>query len=323
MTAIWIVRFIYWLQIVSIAQAAPQLTLERTEEPGPDGEMLPVLHVGLFGSISLPENSFFSVARVRIFDVTEPDVRLPVRSLMEGTTDSDGMFFWFFPFDVPNGTYQFHRLNLCSIALLGLHAPYSGGRRFEINVEFSDRADGHIYSHAVNTFFFIEDRPGYLELQDLFVKGESLAATLTDLFNSDGSQETMSAIASCVAEIHALDIQGLAESAYLSCLQSASSSSSLRRDKLSTLDLIARLLDLPVSLISELNDRHLRLTTMQELSDIEMLGLPDGLSPDELRDLLALEYRKWRGRATHSDRAISAEATARLEMIARVRATLS
>lgn len=322
LVVLWAVRALHRLNIIKTVQAMPELKLERREGFDPAGNSRTMLHVAFFGSLYLPEAADIVIARIHISDVTDPEVVLPVRSVLEGASDDDGMFFWAIPFDIPNGTYLFRRQELCSFDLGGLHAPYTGGRRFEVRIEFSDSMYGETHSTAVQTFYFVEDKPGYLELQEKFDRVERSEQSLVDLFMSIETEIPIADIEACIAELHQVGSYGIAESAYERCLQAARELAALTAAQRSALDRIGQLLLLPTELVAELNDRYLRLSMMKGVSDLESLGIPEGMANEELLDYLAAEYRKWRGRATHSDRAISAEATARLEMIARVRATL-
>jgi hypothetical protein len=85
---------------------------------------------------------------------------------------------------------------------------------------------------------------------------------------------------------------------------------------------VAERLDLPAGFVKEVHDRNLR-ANMYSSNDTEMLlGIPPGMSAGEKKEFLSSEYRKWRSRVTHSDAQVAAEASVRLQQIAKARAAL-
>lgn len=86
---------------------------------------------------------------------------------------------------------------------------------------------------------------------------------------------------------------------------------------------LASALSLDDDVVRELRDRNLRASMFEHAEDESILGMPSGLSDDERRSWLSAEYSKWRGRVSHSNPDVAAEATIRLERIAKLRTTLS
>lgn len=319
---LWIVRILNGLQIIRIKDGALSLVLERNVDVDADGNSATWLHLGLFGSLHLPESTEVALAKIRIVDVTDEAHPLPVRSLLHDAFDDAGMFYTEVNFDVPNGTYLFRRLEFLRIFLDGLHAPYQGGRTFEVHVQFTVPGSDVIYSESRKTFHFVEDRFGYLEIERLIEDANALEQRLGKLFAEHDGNATTEEIDACIQEIHNASLSGLSDAAYISCLHAANEPGALTPMKRRLLDHIAEQLHIPATLAAELQDRVLRITTIDGSTDLEALGVPADLTIDEQRSYLAVEYRKWRARATHTDPKIAAEATARLEMISRARAEL-
>jgi hypothetical protein len=86
---------------------------------------------------------------------------------------------------------------------------------------------------------------------------------------------------------------------------------------------LALALALDDNAVRELRERFIRSDMYIETSDADLLGMPAGMSLEAKRAWLSAEYAKWRGRASHSDSRIAAEATSRLERIARLRSSLA
>jgi hypothetical protein len=89
------------------------------------------------------------------------------------------------------------------------------------------------------------------------------------------------------------------------------------------LEKLASALDLDSDVVRELRDRNLRATMFEHAEDESILGMPSGLSDEQKRSWLSTEYGKWRGRASHSNPDVAAEATIRLERIAKLRTALN
>ena len=88
------------------------------------------------------------------------------------------------------------------------------------------------------------------------------------------------------------------------------------------LEKLASALDLDNDVVRELRDRNLRASMFEHAEDESILGMPSGLSDEEKRAWLSAEYGKWRGRVAHANPDVAAEATIRLERIAKLRTTL-
>jgi hypothetical protein len=88
------------------------------------------------------------------------------------------------------------------------------------------------------------------------------------------------------------------------------------------LEKLASALDLDSDVVRELRDRNLRASMFEHAEDEKILGMPSGLSDEEKRSWLSSEYGKWRGRVSHTNPDVAAEATIRLERIAKLRTTL-
>lgn len=88
------------------------------------------------------------------------------------------------------------------------------------------------------------------------------------------------------------------------------------------LEKLASALSLDDTVVRELRDRNLRASMFEHAEDENILGMPSGLSDEEKRAWLSTEYGKWRGRVSHSNPDVAAEATIRLERIAKLRTTL-
>jgi tellurite resistance protein len=74
--------------------------------------------------------------------------------------------------------------------------------------------------------------------------------------------------------------------------------------------------------VRELRERFIRSDMYADASDKSLLGMPAGMTLEAKRAWLSAEYAKWRGRVSHADPLIAAEATTRLERIARLRSSL-
>jgi tellurite resistance protein len=85
---------------------------------------------------------------------------------------------------------------------------------------------------------------------------------------------------------------------------------------------LSTVLGLDDNVVRDLRDRILRASMFQGAEDEVILGMPSGLDDASKRVWLSGEYGKWRGRVAHSNPDIAAEATMRLERIAKLRTTL-
>lgn len=88
------------------------------------------------------------------------------------------------------------------------------------------------------------------------------------------------------------------------------------------LEKLASALTLDADVVREVRDRNLRASMFEHAEDEQILGMPSGLSDQEKRAWLSSEYGKWRGRVSHANPDVAAEATIRLERIAKLRTTL-
>jgi len=110
--------------------------------------------------------------------------------------------------------------------------------------------------------------------------------------------------------------------AYELALRLATADGRATREELEMLKATAGRLGIPPEADRELRDRYFKLAMFEERKAQHVLDMPEGLSRQEQIDFLNREYRKWRGRATHPDPEMAAEATARLERIAAARRAL-
>ena len=92
--------------------------------------------------------------------------------------------------------------------------------------------------------------------------------------------------------------------------------------ELRVLQLIVKLLNIPPELDKELRDRHLRLHMFKETNLSQAIDVPLGMNPEEEKELLNKEYKKWRARVNHSDANVRQEAETRLSEITRRRKEL-
>ncbi len=85
---------------------------------------------------------------------------------------------------------------------------------------------------------------------------------------------------------------------------------------------LATALQLEDKTVRNLRDRILKASMFEGAEDETALGMPAGLDDDGKRAWLSAEYGKWRGRVAHANPEIAAEATTRLERIAKLRTAL-
>ncbi|MCS6897781.1 MAG: TerB family tellurite resistance protein [Nitrospira sp.] len=124
------------------------------------------------------------------------------------------------------------------------------------------------------------------------------------------------------AEMQADGDPTVAQVAYELCVRVVASDNKVHERERVALAYIARELNLPEQFVRETHERMLRISMYQDNSDEKILGIPDRLSDDQKREFLNKEYGKWKARVTHKDPKVAAEASMRLEIIARVRSKL-
>jgi uncharacterized tellurite resistance protein B-like protein len=111
--------------------------------------------------------------------------------------------------------------------------------------------------------------------------------------------------------------------AYELCVQVVAADKSVDPREQRALVLVAERLNLPGRYVQEIRDRHLRIAMYADAADDHLIGMPAGLSHDAKLEFLSSEYRRWRARVTHKDPGVAAEATLRLERIAKLRRRLT
>lgn len=117
--------------------------------------------------------------------------------------------------------------------------------------------------------------------------------------------------------------EAVIQAAYELAVQVVAADDSVDEREQQTLAQVAKRLKVPAGFVKEVHDRNLRANMFGE-GDVEaLLGMPDGLSIPEKEKFLADEYRRWRGRVTHDDPKVAAEAALRLNHIAKARAALA
>ena len=110
---------------------------------------------------------------------------------------------------------------------------------------------------------------------------------------------------------------------YELCVEVAAADEKIHQREEEALQFIAAQLNIPAEFAREAHDRNLRLHMYGEADGEAAIGMPTGLSHEEKIDFLNKEYTKWRGRATHKDPKVAAEASLRLERITKLRQQLT
>lgn len=320
---IWIIRRLSVTGKINLHMGTLALKLQSKQITDVDGISQSLLRIYIRGSLGLPERSTLAVATIRIMDVTDAGRPLPVRSLLPNYCDDNEMFYTVVHFDIPNGSFQLGSVDLVHFILNGLHAPYQGARTFDVRVRFSDGVGSVVYTEAHETLQFMEERLGYVELDQLYEQARTTAQRLADLMTVINGTTDISEIDACLDTLLAIDLNGLRESVYEQCVVAVATLSHYTQTHRVLLEHIAQRLELPIDLVTQFNDRHLRMSKMEMATDEDATGLPSDLSVEQQLEYLAAEYRKWRARAMHADPAIAAEATARMDAIARARAALT
>lgn len=93
----------------------------------------------------------------------------------------------------------------------------------------------------------------------------------------------------------------------------------IKKEEDQILATIASALQLDDDTVRSIRERVIRIEMFEDAGDEVILGMPPGLSHKEKLKWLTDDYNRWRGRVSHQDPAIVAEATSRLERIARLR----
>ncbi len=185
-------------------------------------------------------------------------------------------------------------------------------------------ADGHIdeREHTIIRRFFSER---FADLDDAAERRkkvtEALQETLTVLQARRLDAKTL--IGKLCHELQSGGETNVAQAAYELCVQVVAADEAVDPREQEALDFIAKSLALPPRFVREIHDRNLRLSMYDDAEDEALVGMPAGLPLDKKIQFLNEEFRKWRSRATNKDPQIAAEATLRLERIAKLRRQLS
>jgi len=150
---------------------------------------------------------------------------------------------------------------------------------------------------------------------------EALQETLVEL--KEDLEDPSEMIARLCRELAEDGDEAAIQTAYELCVQVVAADETVDMREQGALAYIAERLDLPDEFVRETHERSLRIAMYDEVDDEQLIGMPSGLSDDEKREFLNKEYRKWRGRVTHKDPAVAAEATLRIERIRKLRRKLS
>lgn len=185
-------------------------------------------------------------------------------------------------------------------------------------------SDGHLDHAEVGTIknFFTARYEGQEDAEELKSGASNTLRTTLQRLQSDPASAGLLIDSACeqLASEHAF---GMRQQAYELCVQVVASDGRIDPAEQTALVKVASRLQLPDEFVREAHDRFIRISMFDGASDEVVIGMPIDLSEEEKLDFLTSEYRKWRKRATHSDSEIVAEATERLERIARLRRRLT
>ncbi len=184
-------------------------------------------------------------------------------------------------------------------------------------------ADGTIADVEIRSImaFFTDRYTDSQEAQQISAAVDAEIRTVLDRLRS-GKSDTLTEIAHHVDQLNAYASEPAKQAAYELCLMVVTVDEELATEEQSRLQELAQQLQLSSTFVKEVNDRYIRVTMYTESADASAVGMPAGLDREQQKTYLAEEYRKWRGRTTHKDAAIAAEAAIRLEKIAQLRAKL-
>lgn len=183
--------------------------------------------------------------------------------------------------------------------------------------------DGEIADSEVSviTSFFQKRYAGSSEVEEVATSVREQITSTIEMLRTDHVAANVE-VKRITAELRERNDEQLFQTAYELCLSVATADDVLQSAEQDRLAELAQLLDLSPQFVKEVNDRYIRVTMYTESADASAVGMPPGLDREQQKAYLAEEYRKWRGRTTHKDAAIAAEAAIRLEKIAQLRAKL-
>lgn len=181
-----------------------------------------------------------------------------------------------------------------------------------------DVADAEV--HVINHFF--SDR--YADTSDAQHIAQGVAAEIKVVLErmKNNASDAAAEIARHVAFLKEHADESALQVAYELCLTVITADDVLAAAELERLNELSQQLGLSSDFVKEVNDRYLRVSMYQTDADADAVGMPAGLDREQQKAYLAEEYRKWRGRTTHKDPTIAAEASMRLEKIAHLRSRL-
>lgn len=215
--------------------------------------------------------------------------------------------------------YQEHKIGYAEIRD---HVKNSESAIAGLAVAFA-AADGDVADVEVNVVkHFFSDR--YADTSDAqhIAQGvnDEIDAVLQRMKNN--TSDAAAEIARHVAFLREHADESALQVAYELCLTVITADGILAAAELERLNELSQELRLSSQFVKETNDRYIRVSMYQSSADADAVGMPAGLDREQQKTYLAEEYRKWRGRATHADPTIAAEASMRLERIAHLRAQL-
>lgn len=150
---------------------------------------------------------------------------------------------------------------------------------------------------------------------------DTLRETMEDL-QGDGDSASRQLPEHCAA-LRALDSEEACQAAYELCTEIAAADGEVVGEELASLETMAQRLGLAPELAKEMHERHFRTSMFADQGDEALLEMPPDLTREEKIKFLNREYKKWRGRVTHKDLQIAADAELRIQVITRLRDRLS
>ena len=142
---------------------------------------------------------------------------------------------------------------------------------------------------------------------------KTMKSTLTNL--TERPDSIANRIKQVTSQISENGDPGTRREAYELCVQVVGADGDVTSRELKSIGYIARNLDLSDEILTEIHDRHLRVSAISDAT-FDPLQMPDGLSRDETLQWLAKEYKRWQPRQNHADQEIRDEAKKRIELIA-------
>lgn len=185
-------------------------------------------------------------------------------------------------------------------------------------------ADDHIdeREHTIIRRFFSER---FAELDDAAERRKKVTEALQETLKilKERRLDAKTLIGKLCHEIQSDGDINVAQAAYELCVQVVAADEAVDPREQEALDFIARALSLSSEFVREVHHHKLSVIHYGEGQDEALIGMPAGLTPDEKVRFLNEEFRRWRSRATNKDPQVAAEATLRLERIAKMRGQLS